>query len=128
MAARVWLHGIHSGYYVERLDGQWYWSREHSLGQRNAACNWRRCRSVAFQIPAAPTLSDNLARSTTRDWASLLQIPAFRLLLIIAAQVEGSHALHDSFSVIRWRAAGVGLPVISALWSESLLSEVLVSY
>ena len=47
------------------------------------------------KIPAAPTLSDNLARSTTRDWASLLQIPAFRLLLIIAALVEGSHALHE---------------------------------
>ena len=68
----------------------------------------------------------NLPRSTIRDWASLLQIPAFRLLLIIAALVEGSHALHDSFSVIRWRAAGTGLPVISALWSESVLSEVLV--
>ena len=78
------------------------------------------------KIPAAPSLSDYLARSTTRDWAFLLQIPAFRLLLIIAALVEGSHALHDAFSVIRWRAAGVGLPVISALWSESVLSEVLV--
>ena len=78
------------------------------------------------KIPAAPSLSNNLARSTTRDWAFLLQIPTFRLLLIIAALVEGSHALHDSFSVIRWRAAGAGLPVISALWSESVLSEVLV--
>ena len=78
------------------------------------------------KIPSAPTLSNHLSGSTTRDWASLLQIPAFRLLLIIAALVEGSHALHDSFSVIRWRAAGVGLPVISALWSESVLSEVLV--
>ena len=78
------------------------------------------------KIPAAPTLSNHLSRSTTRDWASLLQIPTFRLLLIIAALVEGSHALHNSFSVIRWRAAGAGLPVISALWSESVLSEVLV--
>ena len=77
-------------------------------------------------IPVAPTLSKNIARSTTRDWAFLLQIPAFRLLLIIAALVEGSHALHNSFSVIRWRAAGVGLPVVGALWSESVLSEVLV--
>ena len=77
-------------------------------------------------IPAASILGSNLARSTTRDWTSLLQIPAFRLLLIIAALVEGSHALHNSFSVIRWRAAGVGLPVVSALWSESVLSEVLV--
>ncbi len=78
------------------------------------------------KIPPAPSLSNNLSRSTTQDWASLLQIPTFRLLLIIAALVEGSHALHDSFSVIRWRAAGVGLPVVSALWSEAVLSEVLV--
>ena len=49
------------------------------------------------KIPAALTLSDNLARSTTRDWASLLQIPAFRLLLIIAALVEGSHACTTRF-------------------------------
>ena len=85
--------------------------------------------AAALLLPAIPVpriLPDRLPRSITRDWASLLQIPAFRLLLIIAALVEGSHALHDSFSVIRWRAAGVGLPVISGLWSESVLSEVLV--
>jgi MFS transporter, PPP family, 3-phenylpropionic acid transporter len=78
------------------------------------------------KIPAAPYLSNNLSRSVTRDWVSLLQIPAFRVLLVIAALIEGSHALHDSFSVIRWRAAGIGLPVVSALWSEAVLSEVLV--
>jgi MFS transporter, PPP family, 3-phenylpropionic acid transporter len=85
--------------------------------------------AAAILLPAIPVpriLPDRLPRSIARDWASLLQIPAFRLLLIIAALVEGSHALHDSFSVIRWRAAGVGLPVVSALWSESVLSEVLV--
>ena len=85
--------------------------------------------AAALLLPAIPVpriLPDRLPRSITRDWASLLQIPAFRLLLIIAALVEGSHALHDSFSVIRWRAAGDGLPVISGLWSESVLSEVLV--
>ena len=62
------------------------------------------------KIPAAPSLSNNLSRSATRDWASLLQIPAFCLLLKIAALV----------------AAGVGLPVVSALWSEAVLSEVVV--
>ena len=85
--------------------------------------------AAALLLPAIPVpriLPDKLPRSITRDWASLLQIRAFRLLLIIAALVEGSHALHDSFSVIRWRAAGDGLPVISGLWSESVLSEVLV--
>jgi PPP family 3-phenylpropionic acid transporter len=77
-------------------------------------------------IPAPRIMSNSLPRSTLRASASLLQIPAFRQLLIIVALVEGSHALHDSFSVIRWHAAGTELPVISALWSESVLSEVLV--
>ena len=45
---------------------------------------------------------------------------------VIAALVEGSHALHDAFSVIRWRAAGIELPIVGLLWSESVLSEVVV--
>ena len=69
------------------------------------------------KIPAAPTLSNNLARSTTRDWAFLLQIPAFRLLLIIAALVEGSHALHElvfsnPLACSRSRIAGHQRPLV----------------
>jgi MFS transporter, PPP family, 3-phenylpropionic acid transporter len=45
---------------------------------------------------------------------------------LVAALVEGSHALHDAFSVIRWRAAGIDLPIVGLLWSESVLSEVVV--
>ena len=56
------------------------------------------------KIQAASSLSGSLAGQPTTG-TSLLQIPAFRLLLIIAALVEGSHALHNSFWVIRWRAA-----------------------
>ena len=85
--------------------------------------------TAALLLPAIPSPRvpcDSRPRSTKRDWVSLLQLSTFRLLLIIAGLVEGSHALHDSFSVIRWRAAGTGLPVVSALWSESVLSEVLV--
>jgi PPP family 3-phenylpropionic acid transporter len=37
------------------------------------------------------------------DWALLFRLAVFRRVLIIAALVEGSHALHDAFSVIRWR-------------------------
>ena len=47
-------------------------------------------------------------------------------MLVIAALVEGSHALHDAFSVIRWRAAGIELPIVGLLWSESVFSEVVV--
>ena len=70
--------------------------------------------------------------SATRSLAArpsiwgLLQLPQFRLLLIIAALVLGSHAMHDSFAMIRWQAAGITPPTASLLWSESVAAEVLV--
>jgi PPP family 3-phenylpropionic acid transporter len=60
------------------------------------------------------------------DWALLLRLAVYRRILVVAALVEGSHALHDAFSVIRWRAAGIELPIVGLLWSESVLSEVVV--
>jgi MFS transporter, PPP family, 3-phenylpropionic acid transporter len=60
------------------------------------------------------------------DWTLLFRNVAFRRLLILAAMIEGSHALHDSFAVIRWQEAGVSLAVVGILWSEAVLSEVLV--
>jgi MFS transporter, PPP family, 3-phenylpropionic acid transporter len=56
----------------------------------------------------------------------LLRLRKFRLVLTIAALVLGSHAMHDSFAVIRWREAGVSPPTASLLWSESVGAEVLV--
>jgi MFS transporter, PPP family, 3-phenylpropionic acid transporter len=64
--------------------------------------------------------------SALRDCALLLQIAVFRRVLLIAALIEGSHALNDTFAVIRWRAAGVSLPTVGVLWSEAVLAEVLV--
>ncbi len=56
----------------------------------------------------------------------LLRLPVYRRMLIAAALLEGSHALHDSFSVIRWRSAGIDFFTVSALWSESVFAEVVV--
>jgi MFS transporter, PPP family, 3-phenylpropionic acid transporter len=56
----------------------------------------------------------------------LLQLPQFRLLLIIAALVLGSHAMHDAFAMIRWQAAGITPPTASLVWSESVAAEVVV--
>jgi PPP family 3-phenylpropionic acid transporter len=81
---------------------------------------------IALMLPALPMPSTVFARSGTRAWAALLQIAVYRRLLLVAALIEGSHALHDSFAVIRWRAAGIDLPTISLLWSESVLAEVVV--
>jgi len=63
---------------------------------------------------------------TLRDCALLLRVAPFRRTLCIAALVEGSHALNDSFSVIYWRSAGISLSTISFLWAESVMAEVLV--
>ena len=71
----------------------------------------------AFHDPRPPIV---------REWALLLRLAVYRRVLIIAALVEGSHSLHDALSVIRWRAAGIELPVVGLLWSELVLSEVAV--
>ncbi len=77
-------------------------------------------------LGSSQTVSGMIRVSALRDWALLLQIAVFRRILLIAALIEGSHALNDTFAVIRWRAAGVSLPTVGVLWSESVLSEVLV--
>ena len=48
--------------------------------------------------------------------------------MLVAALVFGSHAMHDSFAVIRWREAGIGSEMISVLWSESVAAEVIVFF
>ena len=53
----------------------------------------------------------------------LLQLPRFRTLVLVAALVLGSHAMHDAFAVIRWSAAGVSPAMASVLWSESVAAE-----
>ena len=58
----------------------------------------------------------------------LLSIPIYRRVLVVAALVFGSHAMHDSFAVIRWREAGIGPEAISVLWSESVAAEVIVFF
>ena len=56
----------------------------------------------------------------------LFAIPGFTRLMVVAALVLGSHALHDGFEVLRWRDAGIGPGIAGLLWSEAVLSEVLV--
>ena len=56
----------------------------------------------------------------------LMRLPQFRVLLLIAAMVFGSHALNDGFAVIYWNAAGIAPSVASLLWAESVAAEVVV--
>ncbi|HET7882545.1 MAG TPA: MFS transporter [Acetobacteraceae bacterium] len=83
--------------------------------------------AVASRLPALTELRSRAPRPRgLRDWGELLRLRIFRRMLLVAALVEGSHALHDTFSVIRWRAAGIDFHIVGLLWSESVLSEVLV--
>jgi len=52
----------------------------------------------------------------------------FRRVVWVAALILGSHAMHDSFAVIRWGAAGIGPGAAGLLWSESVAAEVAVFF
>jgi PPP family 3-phenylpropionic acid transporter len=58
----------------------------------------------------------------------LCRIVLFRRLIVIAALIFGSHALHDTFAVIRWNAAGISVGAVSVLWSVSVGAEVVVFF
>src|SRR5262249_6599925 len=72
-----------------------------------------------ISVSAAPIRSEH-----TRDFFLLMQMPRYRRLLLVGALLLGSHALHDTFAVIRWREAGITTATASLLWSESVTAEV----
>jgi PPP family 3-phenylpropionic acid transporter len=65
--------------------------------------------------------------SQASPW-DLLRLRRFRQILLIAALVLGSHAMHDSFAVIRWTNAGMSAKTAGLIWSESVAAEVLVFF
>ena len=62
-----------------------------------------------------------------RVW-DLLRLERFRQIVLVAALVLGSHAMHDSFAVIRWQAAGMSSGTAGLIWSESVSAEVVVFF
>lgn len=84
---------------------------------------------AAFGVPPIPPDAAShisVVPSLTSDIRVLLRTRAFRYLVAVAALVEGSHALHDGFAVIRWQAAAISPVTASILWSESVAAEVVV--
>jgi PPP family 3-phenylpropionic acid transporter len=57
---------------------------------------------------------------------ALLRLSLFRRTVLVAALILGSHAMHDSFAVIRWGAAGITPGTAGLLWSESVAAEVVM--
>jgi PPP family 3-phenylpropionic acid transporter len=80
----------------------------------------------AWAVPDLLVRNASLARERAVGVGSLLRLPAFRRLMLVAALIQGSHALHDSFVVIHWRSLGIGDGTIGLLWSEQVAAEVLM--
>jgi MFS transporter, PPP family, 3-phenylpropionic acid transporter len=84
---------------------------------------------VALLLPSlqqVSTLGAPSRATVLRDGILLLRLRVYRRILVAAALLWGSHALHDTFSVIRWRSACIDFFAISALWSEAVFAEVVM--
>jgi PPP family 3-phenylpropionic acid transporter len=86
---------------------------------------------AALIVPAFPSRAASEAReapSFNRPWLTLLRQRAFVCVALIAALVLGSHAMYDSFAVIRWIDTGVHPSTTGVLWAESVAAEVVVFF
>ena len=81
--------------------------------------------AMALALPPGRGSSTRQQR-TPGGILSLLRLPWFARLMLVAALGEGSHAMHDSFAVIRWEAAGIAPDAAGLLWSEAVVSEIFV--
>jgi PPP family 3-phenylpropionic acid transporter len=86
-----------------------------------------RAAGAAMQ-PAAQYGGRYAGQHVAHHVGALLRLPAFRRVMLVAALILGSHALHDGFAMIRWRAAGIAPGVTGPLWAESVAAEVVVFF
>jgi PPP family 3-phenylpropionic acid transporter len=83
---------------------------------------------AATLVPALRPEEPVTAAAAPAGVGTLLRMPLFRRVMLASGLVLGSHAMHDTFAVIRWSAAGVTPAMASALWSESVAAEVIVFF
>ena len=76
--------------------------------------------------PVRPSVSS--APFDRKGLAELIGLPVFRRVVLVAALILGSHALHDTFSLIRWTHAGISSQTASMLWSLAVAAEVVVFF
>jgi MFS transporter, PPP family, 3-phenylpropionic acid transporter len=86
------------------------------------------CARLVPELPLRARLSGGKEHAAAARALSLFAIPRFRRLILVAALVLGSHAMHDSFAVIRWSAGGISPSAAGILWSEAVAAEVLVFF
>jgi PPP family 3-phenylpropionic acid transporter len=89
---------------------------------------------VVFSTARLPRLHASSAQIPSERLSALggirelCRIALFRRVMLTAALIYGSHAMHDAFAVIRWNAAGVSTMAASLLWSEAVAAEILMFF
>lgn len=84
--------------------------------------------TAAIAATRIPELVHERQSAVAGSVVGLLRLPRFRYLVLVAALILGSHAMHDAFAVIRWTAAGVSPSTASLLWALAVLAEVAVFF
>jgi MFS transporter, PPP family, 3-phenylpropionic acid transporter len=83
-------------------------------------------RVVPVLLPTKDGTRPVATRGAIQALGALLRLPLYRRIIIVAALILGSHAMHDTFAVMRWEAAGIGPSTVGVLWSISVAAEVVV--
>jgi PPP family 3-phenylpropionic acid transporter len=84
------------------------------------------CAAMVVPEPVRYAAVAKAVEPAPRGVGELLKTPVFRRLMLVSALVLGSHAMHDTFAVIRWSGGGVTPAQASMLWSEAVAAEVVV--
>ena len=72
-------------------------------------------------LPAAP-----VGRGAGGSASQLLRQPALLAVIVASGCVQASHALFYAFGTLQWSAAGLNGASIAALWSLSVLAEIVL--
>jgi len=85
---------------------------------------------VPLTLPRIPSVQQRVTPGSINSGglAELIRLQVFRRVVLVAALVLGSHALHDTFSLIRWTTAGISTQTASMLWSLAVAAEVVVFF
>ncbi|HEY1362146.1 MAG TPA: MFS transporter [Xanthobacteraceae bacterium] len=124
-----WVRGAGSAAFIAGVLGAGQIAAAHGLSAvivSSAGC-LAVTSLLVLSVPERPKPEAKAASDrTAHEWRTLFRPSSFLWVTLVAGLVLGSHAMHDSFAVIRWTAAGVSAGTSSLLWSESVAAEVVV--
>lgn len=127
-----WIRGIGSAVFVvgTLLSGQVVdsWGLSSIIVFQAALLVAAACAATLVPTPGRQEPVTAAEVATEPGVMALLSLPLFRRVMLVSALVLGSHAMHDTFAVIRWSGAGISPAMASALWSESVAAEVVVFF